>query len=106
MPFIDFEFSTPEELASELGSRLRSLRINRGFEQAELAVRAGVAIRTIRDLEQGRGSTLLTLLRVLKALDALGGLDALAPMTPISPLALLKSAAPPRRVRKSKGEWR
>jgi len=100
---MDFQFLTPEELARELGSRLRSLRIQRGLEQAELAGRAGVAIRTLRSLEQGQGSTTETLLRVLKALDALDGLEALAPTPSISPLALLKSAAPRRRVRRSKG---
>ena len=105
-PFMDFQFSTPEELARELGSRLRSLRISRGHDQAELAARAGVAIRTLRALEQGTGSTTETLLRVLKALEALGGLAALAPTPTISPLALLKRPTPPRRVRKAKGASR
>lgn len=103
---MDYQFLTPEELAQELGSRLRSLRIQRGFEQSELADRAGVAIRTLRALEHGKGSTTETLLRVLKALEALHGLEALAPTPTISPLALLKRSSPRLRVRKSKGDPR
>ena len=91
---------TPEELARELGARLRSLRIRKGLEQVDLAARAGVAVRTLRALERGSGSSTGTLLRVLKALDALDGLDALAPVPGVSPLALLKSRKVPLRVRK------
>ncbi len=103
---MDFQFLTPEELAKELGSRLRSLRIHRDLEQVELAERAGVAVRTLRALELGQGSTTETLLRVLKALEALQGLEALAPLPSVSPLALLKSATPRQRVRKGKGTSR
>jgi len=103
---MDFQFMTPEELAKELGSRLRSLRIHRDLEQVELAERAGVAVRTLRALELGQGSTTETLLRVLKALESLQGLEALAPVPSVSPLALLKSATPRQRVRKAKGRSR
>ncbi len=97
---------TPEELAKELGSRLRAMRIHRDLEQVELAERAGVAVRTLRALELGQGSTTETLLRVLKALESLQGLEALAPVPSVSPLALLKSATPRQRVRKAKGRSR
>ena len=95
-------FLTPEELARELGERLRAIRIGRGFEQAELAARAGVSRKTVGNLEQGLGSSVETLLRVLKALGSLEGIDALAPRPSINPLALLRRTAPPRRVRKRK----
>jgi len=103
---MNFEFLTPLELARELGSRLRSLRLNRRLEQGELALRAGVSERTLRALEQGHGSTVETLLRVLKALDSLSGLEALAPRPTVDPLALLDGPAQPTRVRKRKGEAR
>ena len=102
---MEFQFFTLDELSMELGSRLRKLRIDRGLEQAELAVRAGIAIRTLRSLEQGKGSTTETLLRVLKGLQALDGLDALAPVPTISPIALLNHARPRLRVRKSKKDF-
>jgi transcriptional regulator with XRE-family HTH domain len=97
------QFLTPEELASEVGSRLKALRIDRRIEQADLAERAGVSIKALRSLEQGHGSTLETFLRALKGLEALDGLEALAPRPTINPLALLDHRRPPRRVRNPKG---
>jgi transcriptional regulator with XRE-family HTH domain len=100
---MDLNFLTPTELLQELGSRIRNLRIQRNLEQTEVAERAGVAVRTLRALESGKGSTTESLLRVLKGLDALQGLDSLAPVPTVSPLAILKHPKPRQRVRKSKG---
>ena len=99
---MDFQFMTPEELAGEVGSRLRALRIDRRIEQADLAQRAGISIKALRSLEQGQGSTLETFLRALKGLEALDGLEALAPRPTINPLALVDHRRAPRRVRRSK----
>jgi len=96
------EFQTTEEILKELGTRLRAMRIHRNLEQTEAAARAGVALRTLRALELGQGSTTETLVRVLKALGALDGLEALAPTPTISPLALLRLPHPRQRVRNSK----
>lgn len=99
---MSFQFMTPEELALEVGSRIRALRIDRRMEQADLVARAGVSIKALRSLEKGRGSTLETFLRVLKALDALDGLDALAARPTVNPLAMLDRGRPVLRVRKSR----
>ena len=96
---MNLEFLTFPELARELGDRARSFRIRQGLEQAEVAERAGVSDRTVRNLEQGRGSSVETLLRVMKALGSLEGLDQLfPPAATVDPLALLKRSTPPRRV--------
>ena len=99
-----FEFMTPPELAVELGSRLRQLRIRKLLDQKEVAARAGISARTLIMLEQGRGSTVETLLRVLKSLDALDGLDALAPRPTISPIAMMKARRPPQRIVKKRSK--
>lgn len=93
---------TPAELQRDLGERVRRLRIDRGLSQQELAAKAGISLKTLRNLELGAGSSLDTLLRALKALDVANLLDALAPAPVVSPLALLKGPAPPRRVRRSR----
>ena len=96
----EFDFKTPDELAEILGGRLRSMRIARGLDQREVAVKAGIHERTLGDLERGTGGRIDSLLRVLKALDGLQGLDALAPAPTVDPLALLRHATPARRVRR------
>ncbi|MBW8311755.1 MAG: helix-turn-helix domain-containing protein [Rhizobium sp.] len=90
-------FQTPEEIQSELGERLRQLRLGRRLTQAGLASRAGVSPRALRALESGEGSNLVTLIRVLKALEALASLDALAPQPTVSPMALLTGSRLPKR---------
>lgn len=90
-------FKTPEEVQSDLGERLRQLRLGKRLTQAGLASRAGVSPRAVRALESGEGSNLLTLIRVLKALEALASLDALAPQPTVSPMALLAGSRMPRR---------
>lgn len=95
---------TPEQLAEELGGRLRQLRLARGLDQREAAERAGVTARTLSDLENGIGGRLNTLLRLLKALDALDGLDALAPRISVDPMQTLRNATLPRRVRRPRNE--
>lgn len=96
-------FNTPEEIQTELGKRLRRLRLNRNDAQAEVAARAGLSVRTLRDLEMGQGSTVITLIRVLKALDALSSLDALAPKPTVSPMAMLERGHAPQRASRPRG---
>ena len=96
---MDFEFKTLPEVAQQLGSRIRDYRIRKGLDQKEVARLGGLTVRTLRDLEQGNGSSLLTLLRVMRALDALDGLDHLFPMgASVDPIALLDLKGPRQRV--------
>ncbi|HWS78700.1 MAG TPA: helix-turn-helix domain-containing protein [Thermomonas sp.] len=87
---LDKPANSPEELASELGDRLRALRLSQALTQATVADKAGISLRALRELEAGRGSTVLTLVRVLKALGIEQGLQALAPQPTISPMAMLQ----------------
>ena len=80
----------PDELAAELGERLRALRLSQAWTQATVADKAGVSLRALRELEAGRGSTVQTLVRTLKALGAEQDLEAVAPQPTISPMAMLQ----------------
>jgi transcriptional regulator with XRE-family HTH domain len=105
VPIMTLQYLTPKELALELGSRLRSIRIQRRLEQRELAVRAGISERTVRALELGEGSTVDSLLRVLKAMESLDGIEALAQRPSLNPLDLLRNRHnPPKRVRRRKND--
>jgi len=102
VPIMDQSAKTPGELQHELGERLKAGRISRNFSQDELARRAGISLKTLRNLEHGEGSSVETLVRTLKALDAVDALDWIAPVPTVSPLAMLKSIKPRQRVRKNR----
>ena len=91
-----------DELQIELGDRIRSLRLSRNLDQKTAAERGGISLSALRNLESGRGATTETLLRTLKALQALDGLALLAPEPMIDPVAMLHSAKPQQRVRRSR----
>lgn len=96
------QFLTPEELAIELGARLKAIRIDHRIDQADLAARAGISVRALRALEQGQGSTLETFFRALKGLNAANDLEALLPRPVLNPLNLIDHRRPPQRVRSRK----
>lgn len=88
-----------------LGERLSRLRVGRGMTQAQLAIEAGVAKRTVERVESGESIQLLTLVRLCRVLGLMDGLDQLVPEQGPSPMALLKDKArarPPQRVRSRK----
>ena len=99
---MDQTSQTPTELQRDLGQRLRRLRIDRDLSQEQLAGKAGVSLKTLRNLELGAGSSVDTLLRTLKALGVPNLLDSLAPAPGVSPIALLKGPDVPRRVRRAR----
>jgi transcriptional regulator with XRE-family HTH domain len=98
----NYNAMTAEELQEELGGRLRRLRVNKDLDQATVASKAGISVRSLRSLENGTGSNLRTLMLVLKTLDSLDGIDALAPVPTISPMAMLKRVPQRQRVRRSR----
>lgn len=88
---------TVDELETELGEKLKRLRLNKNVDQKTLAARAGVSVRALRNLESGTGSTAKTLLSVVRALGRESWLQTVAPVPTINPLALTARAA--QRVR-------
>ena len=93
------QFKSPQELQTELGRRIRQLRLSRNIAQRAAAEKAGVTRAALQNLEAGRGSSVQTLLRTLKALNYLEGIEILAPQPTVNPLALLKTKTPPQRAR-------
>lgn len=91
---------TPAELEAELGERLKTLRIHRNLDQATLSARAGISVRTLRNLESGAGSSLRTLIEVVRALERESWLELIAPVPSINPLMLTRTAAPRQRASK------
>lgn len=93
-------YATIAELEGQLGMSLRQLRLERNLEQATLAERAGVGLRSLQRLEAGQGSTTRTLLSVLRALGREEWVKTIAPVATINPLTMPRAAHPRQRVRK------
>ncbi|MBS2128572.1 helix-turn-helix transcriptional regulator [Burkholderia thailandensis] len=91
---------TSTEIEVELGERLKTLRVHRNLDQATLAKRAGISVRTLRNLESGSGSSLRTLILVVRALGRETWLETIAPIPSINPLMLTRTASPRQRASK------
>jgi transcriptional regulator with XRE-family HTH domain len=80
-----------ETLLHELGERLSHARLDRNLTQAELAVQAGVAKRTVERLESGAVSAQLSgFLRICRVLGLLDRFDVLIPEAKPGPMELLR----------------
>lgn len=92
-------WSTVEELEVRVGQQIRDRRLRANRTIDDVASEAGVAPKTLQNLERGRGSSLATLAKVLRALGAEDWLDTLTPAEPVSPIAVLEAArgSQPRR---------
>jgi len=95
---------TVQELELELGQNLRTIRLRQTLDQQTLASRAGISLNAVKNLENGKGSTLSSLLNVLRILNKTDWLSSLAPTVSVSPLDALKLKTPRQRVFKARGK--
>ena len=88
---------TPEEHEELLGQRLKTLRIHKNLDQATVSARAGISVRSLRNLESGNGSSLRTLIQILRVLGREAWLDTIAPVATINPEMMTRKAVPRQR---------
>ena len=93
---------TPDEMEAALGERLKALRLARNLDQITLAQRAGIGVSALKNLENGRGSTLHSLVSVVRALGRQDWLANVAPIPTINPLTMKRDATPRQRARRPK----
>ena len=77
-----FNLSSSQEVVAELGQRLRAQRLLQNLQQDELASRAGISERALRNIERSGRATLDNFVSVVMALglvEELGGIFALKP---------------------------
>ena len=82
-----------------VGEQFRAMRIRADLEQTELATQADVSVGAIKNLENGKGSSLRTLIRVCRALRRTDWLEALAPPITVSPMDMLRKYSKGKDVR-------
>jgi len=87
---MDWNSKSNENVAQEIGKRLKTHRINKRFTQKQLAEKAGVSLFTIAQIEKGKPVSISILLPVLRVLHLLDNMELLIPAPQISPVALLK----------------
>lgn len=85
-------WETVEELEGRLGAQVRARRLRSNRTVEGVATEAGVAAKTLQNLERGRGSSVSTLIKVLRALDAESWIETLTPTEPVSPIAVLEAS--------------
>jgi transcriptional regulator with XRE-family HTH domain len=95
--------NTSDEWEIEIGRQLHDLRLRRNLTQQLLAEQAGVALNAVKNLENGRGTTLSTLVKVVRVLGRAEWLGTLAPQVSVSPLQMLKTK--PVRQRAARSKW-
>jgi transcriptional regulator with XRE-family HTH domain len=79
-----FELASSEEIIQALGQRLRAHRIAQNLLQEDLAARAGMSGRALRNLERGGHASLDNFIKVAMALGLAGGLATLFELQPRS----------------------
>src|SRR5271156_4068784 len=81
---MQFVLATTNEIAGEFGNRIRAHRLAENLQQSELAARAGVSERALRNFERsGRGSFEL-FLRMAMALGIIESMSNLFELKPKS----------------------
>lgn len=80
---------TDKAICTELGARIKALRLRKNRTQQQVADAAVVSLNLIKALEAGKGK-LSSLIAVLRELEALDDLDRFLPRPEVSPLQLAK----------------
>lgn len=74
----------------EIGKRLKDYRLKKKFSQRELAVRAGISLFTVAQIEKGNPVSISMLLPVMRVLRVLDNLEMLLPEIGPSPIEIMK----------------
>jgi transcriptional regulator with XRE-family HTH domain len=88
-----------------IGDQIRAMRIGHELGQSELAAAANISVGAVKNIENGRGSSLKTLILIVRAMGEERWLESLSPPDDFSPIRALrdqKLATPRRRVFKPK----
>ena len=101
---LHFDLAAPDEIAREFGNRIRAHRLAENLQQSELAARAGVSERALRNFERsGRGSLDL-FLRVAMALGLIESMSNLFELKPKSIKAMERASQKRQRASRRQSE--
>ncbi len=72
----------------EIGHRLKCERLNHNLTHKELAKKSSISIRTIKNIEDGKNTSITTLIEIFRALDILENFNSFLPSSDVSPVQL------------------
>lgn len=87
-----FSLQTPEQVSQALATRVKELRLARGWKQATLAQRSGVSLASLRRFEETGKVSLQNLLDLAFALNRLDDFETLFQSLRASSLAELEAS--------------
>ena len=77
---------TEKEIALDIAKRVRAVRVNQRFTQAELSQRAGVSLGSYRRFEQSGRIEFISLIRIAQTLGIENNFEALFEQPPLQSL--------------------
>jgi DNA-binding XRE family transcriptional regulator len=95
--FLDFGFSSSEEIARVLAQRLKSLRVQKEIPQADLAQRMGVSRSTLNGLENTGKGSVISWIKLVQCLGQEGQLQPLFKPVTASIADMVKQQQPALR---------
>ena len=99
---------TNKIIIKEIGHRVKKRRIALLMTQKELASEAGVSLRTVSNLENGKNISFDNLIAILRTIRTIDNLDLLIPENKIDPMEILNLGHERKRVSKTnkKANWK
>lgn len=101
VPFPD-PLRTPTDVASDLASRVRALRLARNWKRDTLAARAGVSAASLKRFERTGKVSLEALLKLCDALERLDELDRILQPAAVRSMKELEQLAEERRPKRGR----
>lgn len=98
---IDY-YSSTNEILKEIGTRIKSARIDAGLSQQDLAEQANVSIRTISNIEHGRDTSFATIIEVMRGIGRVQVFDSIIPETTLRPSRIVSAEKPRSRVSRNR----
>lgn len=71
--------STNSQIQLEIGRRIRIRRIDLGLSQYDLAVKTGLSLRSISNIENGKETSFKSIVMILRVLNLVSNIDFLIP---------------------------
>ena len=81
---------TDDAILAEIGHRILSRRVEFNMTQADVAKKAGMAKRTVENIESGASGQMSTLIKIFRVLDLMENLGRMIPEPGSKPMEVLK----------------